>query len=242
MVARDLEGLLRNIQGRLGTLERQPRPGSYGQSSIESFTLDQLAAGAFDTRYYTEAEIAAMFAGVKKGQIPSSVVVGSGSASVAADGTVTATGCSSVSLNDIFDGTGPDIYQVIVDGDLSASATFSCRLRASGSDTSTGNHVYIGVNTVLGSGPSRTSTTTATSFGFFMPSAAGSTSVQGNMMLFGPNKTPATFHLLNSISAAAGDRWFWQEGGNDGGGIRTGLSFICSAGNYTGSIKVVKLA
>lgn len=52
MVARDLEGLLRNIQGRLGTLERIPRPGSYGQSSIESFTLDQLAAGVFDTRYY----------------------------------------------------------------------------------------------------------------------------------------------------------------------------------------------
>jgi len=49
-----------------------------------------------------------------QGVIPSSIVVGSGSASVAADGTVTFVGASSVALNDAFDGVSPDmsLYEI----------------------------------------------------------------------------------------------------------------------------------
>src|SRR5690606_26653792 len=71
-------------------------------------------AGVFDTRYYTEAETDSMLAVGTKGRIPSSVAVGSGSASVAADGVVMFTGCSTVSLNGVFDGLGMDIYDIYV--------------------------------------------------------------------------------------------------------------------------------
>lgn len=70
-----------------------------------------------------------------QGVIPSSVVVGSGSASVAADGTVTFTGCSSVSLNDVFDGLGADRYEVHVRvrrSGAGANSNILLRLRASG--------------------------------------------------------------------------------------------------------------
>jgi len=215
----------------------------YTRAQVDTafYTKTQLNAGQLDSRYYTESEIDNLFKKSQQGQIPSTVVVGSGSASVAADGTVTATGCSSVSLNDIFDGLGSEIYQLIADGDTSTSSIVTFRQRSGGSDISTSSHVYVGLQSSLSAGPARSSSTSANSFGFLIPTSVGSANVKGSLLLFGPGKSTATFYKMDSFAAAAGDRYLWTEGGNTPSGARTGISLICSAGTYTGTLKVVKL-
>jgi hypothetical protein len=69
--------------------------------------------------------------------VPSSVAVGSGTGSASTTGTVTFSGCSSVSLNDVFSATY-DNYQIVVECDGSASDQIRMRLRVSGSDLTSG--------------------------------------------------------------------------------------------------------
>ena len=71
-----------------------------------------------------------------------SVAVGSGSGSVSALGTVTFTGASSVSINDVFSATYSNY--LIVWNDLTTSSTgwMNMRMRVSGADDSTANYRY----------------------------------------------------------------------------------------------------
>jgi hypothetical protein len=72
--------------------------------------------------------------------VPSSVAVGSGSGSVDANGAVTFTGASTVSLNDVFSSTY-DNYKVLMN--ITGSTTnqnVGMRLRVSGADNSTANY------------------------------------------------------------------------------------------------------
>lgn len=75
--------------------------------------------------------------------VPTSVAVGSGSGSVATQGTVTFSGASSVSLNGCFSSTYQN-YKIII-SNLTGSTTsqiVSGRLRASGTDASGSNYNY----------------------------------------------------------------------------------------------------
>jgi hypothetical protein len=74
--------------------------------------------------------------------IPTSVVVGSGSSSVSANGTITFTGASSVSINGCFSSTY-DNYRIILDptASVGTDSTVSFRYRASGSDFTSGNYL-----------------------------------------------------------------------------------------------------
>ena len=117
----------------------------------------------------TDAEVAATYqtqagTGLKK-IVPSSVAVGSGTGSADSLGTVTVSGASSVSLNDVFS-TTYDVYYIV--GNLLGSGTgnLSLRLRASGSDLSTGvytNSSFSVSNTSVNA--SRTQSTTSAQFG-----------------------------------------------------------------------------
>ena len=71
--------------------------------------------------------------------VPSSVAVGSGSGSVATQGTVSFSGASSVSLNNVFSSTY-DSYKIIVDCLPSTTLDLNMRLRVGGSDNSTSNY------------------------------------------------------------------------------------------------------
>jgi hypothetical protein len=68
--------------------------------------------------------------------VPTSVAVGSGSGSIATQGTVTFSGVSSVSLNGCFS-TTYDSYVILFRGDGSTSADLNFKFRASGTDRST---------------------------------------------------------------------------------------------------------
>jgi hypothetical protein len=95
--------------------------------------------------------------------VPTSVAVGSGSGSVDANGAVTFTGASSISLNGCFTSTY-DNYRVFINLDSTSSGTTSnLRFRASGTDNSSSNYAYVHrylttVNTTYTQGNANTTT------------------------------------------------------------------------------------
>jgi hypothetical protein len=74
--------------------------------------------------------------------VPSSVAVGSGTGSADSLGNVTFSGVSSVSLNNVFSSAYSN-YRIIVSGlTAAATASLSIRLRANGTDESSGSNFY----------------------------------------------------------------------------------------------------
>lgn len=71
--------------------------------------------------------------------VPSSVAVGSGTGSANALGTVTFSGVSSLSLNDVFSSTYAN-YRINLKAQTSTEADCNMRMRSSGSDDSSGNY------------------------------------------------------------------------------------------------------
>ena len=69
--------------------------------------------------------------------VPSSVAVGSGTGSANTTGTVTFSGASSVSLNNVFSSAYTK-YRILIDATLSVNDGFYFRLRANGTDSTTG--------------------------------------------------------------------------------------------------------
>lgn len=196
------------------------------------------ADAALDTRV-DDLELRAL-----RGTIPSSVAVGSGSASIAADGLVTFTSVSSVSLNGVFDGLGQDTHEAIFKATQSGAGTVVCRLRASGTDMTTATHTNVGVQSGLSTGPARSANAVSSSFAYFVPTAsgAGPNVSQGRLTLFAPKINGITYYIHKSISLANGDRYMWDEAGNTPTGSHDGISFITSAGTMSGTVRVVKLA
>jgi hypothetical protein len=89
--------------------------------------------------------------------VPTSVAVGSGTSSVATQGTVSFSGATSVSLNGCFSSTY-DNYLVIYKYTCTGSGSCRMRLRASGTDASGSNYNEMDVTTSTASGPTRQGT------------------------------------------------------------------------------------
>lgn len=217
---------------------------------VELATNAETAALADATRAVTPAGLAATVARITsledrpQGRVPASVTVaGGGSASAAADGTVTFTNVSSVSLIDIFDGLGSDLYELVVAGQTNAGAVVAQRLRGAGGDYSAAAHVYAGMFTQLSTGPGRSTGTTATYFGFCVPTTAGvGAAFVGRWIISRPNRAETTFLLGDAISGPNGDRYVWHEGANAGGNVAyPSWTILCSAGTMTGTVKVRKV-
>ncbi len=85
--------------------------------------------------------------------VPTSVAVGSGSGSVGTQGTVTFSGASSVSLNNVFSSTYKD-YVIQLNFTGSTDNTFCMRLRNGTTDNSSANYYSVGIyQTIAASTP-----------------------------------------------------------------------------------------
>jgi len=190
---------------------------------------------------YTKSEtdgIAAAAAGLRL-VVPSSVAVGSGSATVGTSGTVTFSGVSSVSLNGCFSSTYDD-YKIVIHKDTVSTANgLSTRLRASGTDLSTSVYqfVYIGV---------RSSNTTQTGFS----TGASSLSIGDSTIATGMS---VTFDLSNPFRTTGKKNWHtwghWGVASSENAGLffnayvdnttsYDGITFFTSTGTMTGSVSV----
>jgi len=103
--------------------------------------------------------------------VPTSVAVGSGSGSIATQGTVTFSGVSSVSLNGCFTSTYQN-YKVIMDITNASSVLNNLRLRLSGTDAS-GSDYDIQINDLANGNKTTTLNTTALPLHYYGNSANG---------------------------------------------------------------------
>lgn len=178
-----------------------------------------------------------------RGQIPENVEVGSGDVSIADDGTVSFTGCSSVSLNGVFDGTGADIYEIYISFSNSTASHLQMRLRSAGTDY-TGNHSYIGFFGNLSAGPARSASSTSSNF-FLTPSSSPQV-VDANcsIRIYNPSRS-SHYTTADTMTSAmvSGDRWMWNQALQASTtSAFDGFTLFCPSGNTTGFLKVVKVA
>ena len=96
--------------------------------------------------------------------VPTSVAVGSGSATTSVLGQVTFTGASSVSLNGVFTSSYQN-YRLVFNASCSSATSVSCRFRISGTDTTVAEY-YHQLLVASGTTVSGTRTNTATSILF----------------------------------------------------------------------------
>lgn len=183
---------------------------------------------------------------IMQGQIPSSVVVGSGSATVAADGTVTFSGASSVSLNGVFDGIGADEYQAVIQATVASAADIVTRLRKAGVDVTTGNYDHITLySDGVSAGYSQFSGQNAWAWLAGSLNGAGGWSL-ARATIARPNL--GGYPMWESSSIARNSASVVYRKINSGGMFSNsltgcdGMTIYPTAGTITGSIKVVKVA
>lgn len=203
------------------------------------YTKAQLDGGQLDSRYYTETEADGLFARKVQGVIPSSVVVSSGSASVAADGTVTFSGLASISLNGIFDSLGLGAYKIFGWITGTTACNITTQMRANGVDTTTG-YSYVGTSSSTATGPNRSTQSGAAAFGWWCPGASVAPSSAGELTLFIGKTGGASARMMSNTAAT--DRFMWDEYGEVSSPVADGVTIRTSAGLISGRLKVVKVA
>lgn len=209
---------------------------------IELATAAEVVTGTDADRAVTPATFFSTRAAGLQGRIPSSVAVGSGSASVAADGTITFTGVSSISLNGIFDGLGMDTYEIYLASLGSVAAAVSGRLRAAGTDVSAGNYrqSYVqGFSSAVSS--AQAAAATAWSMIVALPNATRHVS---RMTVINPGAaTPTSGVALGeqhdqTTGAMANHSWSYLHSLST---AYDGFTVFPGAGTLSGVIKVVKV-
>jgi hypothetical protein len=194
----------------------------------------------------TDAEVAATYqtqagTGLRK-IVPSSVAVGSGTGSADSLGNVTFSGCSSVSLNDVFSTTYRN-YRIIIDlTAATADANIYMKMRVSSTDSSAG--YYAGSPTYTVAGTAGNSSANNSTTGFYLTEIDSATAANhtsgANIDLMRPFETVYTTIQWQSQGAFSAGTVFAQYGG----GLHavstsyTGFSLIPNAGNISGTISV----
>ena len=177
--------------------------------------------------------------------VPTSVAVGSGSASVAANGIVTFTGVSSISVNGAFSSTYRS-YRIVAKyrNTLNNNTTaLQMRLRASGSDYATGNWVFSGTNTIVNNagtvsvgnwGPWGSN---LCHFGYIAPQFCHSTMDIHEPNIATPTGVSINASALNTTTGAHYSETF--NGGFDSNAVADGFSwFTTPADTFSGTIQI----
>jgi hypothetical protein len=169
--------------------------------------------------------------------IPSSVAVGSGTGSANATGTVTFSGASTVSLNNVFT-TDYDNYKIVIKyGGSAIDTSLTLRLRTSAPADVTTNYDS-GID-ISGPGSGAWSATAATTS--FIIGTVGANNTAADLTLYSPAVTEAT----RCISLATGDKaGIAPYNAQIGSGYNTNTTAYPSftllplTGNITGTVSV----
>ncbi len=163
--------------------------------------------------------------------VPTSVAVGSGSGSVDANGAVTFSGASSVSLNGCFSSTY-DNYRITFYSGSASSVVINMRLRVSGSDATGSNYAWaIYKNAYTTSGSADGATATAFVVGF-----TGVAAMNFSYDIFQPFSTIRTQYLGSQITSA--DVWVGSGGSHTLANSYDGFTLFPPSGVFAGTIRV----
>jgi hypothetical protein len=168
--------------------------------------------------------------------VPSSVSVGSGSGSADANGKVTFTGASSVSINDVFSATYTH-YRIVVYAANSGDSGANFRFRVSGSDDSAANY-FVQKNYISASvNPTKTGATSQTLFDLG-PLWTGYNSYSYD--IFNPFVTTRSQIIGNSFSLNSFSTWeaLTTSALLNTATSYTGFTFYPASGTMAGNISV----
>jgi hypothetical protein len=169
--------------------------------------------------------------------VPTSVVLGSGSASVSVNGTVTFTGASSVSLNGTFNTTYNNYRYVLkIRGASSGTTGIVTRFRASGTNTSTGYYwagyiAYTSVGTFQRYAGDNAAELLS---GFLTGSATTASSVD----VFSPWLAEPTLFTTQSVGSDGNYFTLNNSGFQISSTQFDGISFVATSNTFTGTVKV----
>ena len=177
---------------------------------------------------------------IPRGVIPASIAVGSGSASVDANGLITFTGVSRLSLNGVFPDIAGSKFRLDWRCTNTAAGAVYCRMRNAGTDSVAGYN-YIGAYYNYGTGWTKYQSFGTSLFGYMWPNpVANAPAVTATMTLDQPGTTAATgCHVVGLV--AASDRYRIDEYGESYGKM-DGISIFAGAGTMTGTMKIVRIA
>jgi hypothetical protein len=167
--------------------------------------------------------------------VPSSVAVGSGTGSATALGTVTFSGCSSVSLNDVFSATY-DNYRIIVTGTATVNASIGFRLRVSGTDATTNYNWQRLIADGAGVSAARTTGVAQVLIGLLDLSIPTGLSID----IYEPFKTQSTVFRSTSALPELSGRIYDAVGYHSTSASYTGFTLMkdSGSGNITGTVSV----
>jgi hypothetical protein len=175
--------------------------------------------------------------------VPSSVAVGSGTGSADTLGTVTFSGCSSVSLNGIFTSTYIN-YRLVANlsGGNATELDVYWRLRANGTDSSGASEYRFAITRLGSNGTSYNQPATGTNqFQFATISNISSEYASATVEVLRPNISSAyTQYHMQNVTLGNTSNLFHSIGG----GIITnttaydGLTFYPNGGSITGTVSV----
>lgn len=169
---------------------------------------------------------------------PSSVVYATGSGSVSSNGTVTFTGCTSVSLNNVFSSSYKN-YKVLVNitswVGTNADTFLYVRMRNAGTDSTTSYHTSHQIS-VVGGAPAGTGAYNTSVFfsGRLYYSTSG---MVADMTLFNPFASASTRQAgigAGSTAGAPGPTWFGGEHAVTSS--QDGMTILPSGGTFSGTI------
>lgn len=170
--------------------------------------------------------------------VPTSVAVGSGTASINTAGQVSFSSASSVSLNGCFSSTY-DNYRILINlSAITVDGSSNIKLRASGTDAATGyNYNGIQVSTSTATGDSQTA---QSSFPVMQMDAASSGSYHiYNADMYNPFLSVQTGIIFTSRSfTGSGSALFWNYGGYHGTSSSYDGFTLTLTGATTGTIAV----
>jgi hypothetical protein len=174
--------------------------------------------------------------------VPSSVAVGSGSGSVATQGTVSFSTASSVSVNNCFSSTY-DMYKVIIDITAStADANLTWKMRTGGTDNSSGWYYgQVVVDSIANTVAARTASGAGTSWLIGTLDAVGTSNLTSLFIdVAKPFNATYTGFGINGNSINTSNVIYGTAGGaNHAVNISyDGFSVIASAGTISGTIRV----
>jgi hypothetical protein len=173
--------------------------------------------------------------------VPTSVAVGSGSATTSTNGQVSFTGVSSVSLNGVFSSAYDNYCFILTPSALSADMNINMRYRVGGVDASGANYTQVDAlnSTSSAWGVSTSTGSTVISVGQALESTDPYLyAVQGN--IYSPFKAAPTTYFSNAptyINVAI-YRVYLTSGWHSLSTSYDGISFITSTGTMTGTVSV----
>jgi|688.fasta_scaffold171749_2 hypothetical protein len=166
--------------------------------------------------------------------IPSTIANTSGTASIGTNGTVSFSGATTVSLNDVFSSTYMN-YKIIINAIGSAGNTVALRYRVSGSDNSTSNYSNQSAD-AGGSSFSAGRTTGGTNTPIIVLRSAESASADANV--YNPFVTEETILQSNTFDPDSSGIWRVFNGLFGATTSFTGFSLISSNGTMAGTVSV----